>query len=220
MAANRYTDKQIVDLAKVTSMSNRRGRPPLDDRAALRRVAEHLVDTDQQGSPCSVRAAILRTSGQVVGNSPDAVLWRLQRKWRREGQALLAEAKRRRGEQRWLKAAFFAETGTIGSQVHDLAQALEQGALPFQQALRRIEEHVRAVQRQHEATERQLEEFARPCRDLESSMRELMRPNDALERVWRFEGQIRAGLEDAMRRSRAFDEGMRTARRRAIRGNG
>ena len=81
-------------------MFNRRGRPPLDDRVALRRVAEYLVDVEERGGRCSVRAAILRTSGQVVGNSPDAVLWRLQRKWRRDGQALLAEARRPKATRR------------------------------------------------------------------------------------------------------------------------
>jgi len=76
-------------------MGNKRGRPPIDDRAALRRVAEHIVDANRKGAPCSSRAAILRTSSSVAGNSSDAVLWRLQRKWRSDGPALLAEARER-----------------------------------------------------------------------------------------------------------------------------
>ena len=81
-------------------MANRRGRPPIPDQEALHRVAEYIVAAVEKGSRCSIRAAILRTSDQVIGNSSDAMLWRLQRKWRRHGAALLAEARERRAKRR------------------------------------------------------------------------------------------------------------------------
>ena len=100
-------------------MANRRGRPPIADQEALRRVAEHIVTAEEKGSRCSIRSAILRTSDQVTGNSSDAMLWRLQRKWRRYGPALLAEARRHRAKRRHV-ASVPMLGGVLGSAADEI----------------------------------------------------------------------------------------------------
>jgi hypothetical protein len=75
-------------------VSTRRGRPSIDDDAALRQAAEHIVDAEERGERRTARAAILRAiAGRSRGHSPDATVRRLQRKWRQRGQHFLAEVR-------------------------------------------------------------------------------------------------------------------------------
>ena len=146
-------------------MANRRGRPPVDDQAALRRVAEYLVDMEERGSRCSVRAAISRTSGQVAGNSRDADLW--QRKWRGEGKALLAAARERKMSAR--RAPVYGSLDCASELVRQtLADARFAGEmLQHQEALRRVFKHEEALRQAF----RPLEELRRVLEDQDALRR-------------------------------------------------
>jgi hypothetical protein len=165
-------------------MANRRGRPPIADQAALRRVAEHIVAAEEKGTRCSIRVAIMRTSDRVTGNSAEAMLWRLQRKWRRHGPALLAETRKRRAKQRHVASVPMLD-GSLGGAVHEFmriadfqdqvmraAQAFEEATHPLRlQEVRRSLEELTRPARAQEAMRARLEELTRPARALEEVMR-------------------------------------------------
>lgn len=66
----------------------KRGRPPVDDDAILRAVARRLAKAEAT----STRSAIAQ-SLQITTGSFDSNVRRIQRKWRTQGERLLAEAK-------------------------------------------------------------------------------------------------------------------------------
>jgi hypothetical protein len=66
----------------------------------------------------------LRTSAGASGNSQDAVLWRLQRKWRRHGAALLAAAKEHRAPRRYVTSVPM-RGGLLGSAFDEIAHTLQ-----------------------------------------------------------------------------------------------
>lgn len=160
-------------------MTRRRGRPRIDDTASLRRVAKHIVDMEEKGAPCSPRAAILRTSSQAPGNSSDATLWRLQRKWRWQGPALLAEERQRRARRSELPRAALPtqaleQLRRTALPLSELARAMQtmeelrRAALPsdeLRRAIQTLEELRRTAMPLDELT-RAAEERRRVLRDL------------------------------------------------------
>jgi hypothetical protein len=155
----------------------------MDDRAALRRVAEYIVAAEERGARCSTRTAILRTCGRAAGNSPGAVLWRLQRKWRSDGAALLAEVKEREAMRRRVGSAP-VRGGLLGGGLGALMAA----ALRENDLLRTA----RAIEEAMIGPARALEEAMSVTRRFEDEVRrmalhesEIMRAHRTLEQLTR-----------------------------------
>jgi len=178
-------------------MVNRRGRPRIDDEAALRQVAEYVVGVEEKGTQCSIRAAILRTSDRVTGNSSDAMLWRLQRKWRRDGPGLLAEARKRRTKRRHpVRLPMLG--GLAGSAVEEMMRGS-----------RTVDEVMRALRFQEEEMmrgSRTVDEVMRAVRLQEEAMMRGSRTVDEVMRAMRFQE------EEMMRGSRTVEEAIRAIR--------
>lgn len=163
-------------------MADRRGRPEVDDQAVMGRVAEYLVDAEEQGRPRSPRAAILRALGQREDN--DTQLRRLQRKWKQRGEVLLA-AERERRARRHAEAQ-----GTLPPNY---------GALGLREVMKRVQDDMLRVTR--------LQKEAMRIQDFIAN---LPQPPDALARASRVVDEIGGApiTEDAMLRLARASEQM------------
>jgi hypothetical protein len=162
-------------------MAKRRGRPPIADHAALHRVAEYIVMAEEKGARCSARAAILRTSAGAPGNSSEAILWRLQRKWRRHGAALLAEAREHQAARRRV-----ARVPVRGGYLDVFVRTLQSGRAAFQPASGRVTElHQNAT-----AALRSLDQFRLAAERQNEAMRAALRLQDQIGRMADFESEV------------------------------
>ena len=101
----------------------------------------------------------MRTSDRVTGNSSNAMLWRLQRRWRRYGPALLAEARERRARRRQVAhVPMLGGLGTIADAIKQIALCEDdiERAVQVQEEIKRAlgvkEEVLRAFRLQEEIT--------------------------------------------------------------------
>ena len=179
-------------------MANRRGRPPIADQAALRRVAEHIVAAEEKGTRCSTRAAILQTSNRVTGNSSDAMLWRLQRKWRGCGSALLAEARERQTMRRSVASLPMCDGG-LGGAVDDLVRNLQAGRTAFGSQVLAVIGRAAQVHDEAAATFRRLDQFRLAAERENEAMRVALRLQDEIRSMAAFESE-------AMRARRTFEQ--------------
>jgi hypothetical protein len=194
----RYIGEQVEHPKGIDVMVNKRGRPPIDDRVALRRIAEHIVAAEDKGTRCSIRAAILRTSDRVVGNSSDAMLWRLQRKWRRDRTVLLAEARERRAMRR-RTASPSVRGGLLGSAVDEFVRSLQAGRVNFGSEVQAVIGRVTRVHDEATATLRRLDQFRLATGRASEAMSVALRLQDEIGRMADFESE-------AIRARRPFEQ--------------
>ena len=102
----------------------RTGRPTLPDTALLERLADAVIDDPDTKVAPFVRRLLAAAPGAIAVHSADAVVRRIQHKWRLEGARLLARRRRR------LAGCRRIVDRPIGQQAHRMIERIVE---PFEQ---------------------------------------------------------------------------------------